>query len=100
MALTATLVLNLYVGIYDSVLIVPALWITAEEVYRRTAALTSAFQWLLVLVFISPWISQFLARSIGLQIDTLALLAAGGYQLSLWGYEKRSWAPLVLSNAG
>lgn len=93
MALTATLVLNLYVGIYDTVLIVPALWLAAEEIYRRTAALTSTFQWLLAAVFIAPWISQFLARSIGLQIDTLALLAVGGYQLSLWGYGKRSGAP-------
>ncbi len=97
MAVTATLVLNLYVGIYDSVLIVPALWLTAEEVYRRTGELASTFQWLLLVVFISPWISQFLAGSIGLQIDTLALLAVGGYQLSLWGYPSRTCAPVLLS---
>jgi hypothetical protein len=96
MALTATLVLNLYVGIYDSVLIVPALWLAAEEVYRRMGAMTSTFQWLLLAVFISPWISQFLAGSIGLQIDTLALLAVGGYQLSLWGYPSRTRAPVLL----
>ncbi len=99
MALTATLVLNLYVGVYDTVLIVPALWLTAEEIYRRTATLPSNFQWLLIAVFVSPWISQYLARSIGLQIDTLALLAVGGYQLSVWGSINRSCAPVALSSA-
>jgi hypothetical protein len=85
--LTWTLVLNLYIGVYDVILIVAGLLITADVLYqcaRGTAtALTPAFKSLLALLYVVPWFSQHLARVTGFQPFTLILIAMGTYQLAL-----------------
>ena len=83
--LTWTLVANLYVGVYDSILVVPAALLTADALYRPGDGVPrfrgGALPALLLLVYATPWFSQHLARVAGLQVYTLALLAFAAYQL-------------------
>jgi hypothetical protein len=83
--LTGTLIINLYVGIYDTVLIVPAVLLTADAViYPATGELgklTSGFRALVLALYAVPWFTQPLARQSGLQTFTLVLLLALMYQL-------------------
>ena len=85
--ITWTLVLNLYVGIYDTVLVLPGLLLTVDVL--RSAAkpgqppFPPAFKRLLILLYITPWFSQLLARHLGLQLDTLVLAATATYQYLL-----------------
>jgi hypothetical protein len=83
--LTWTLVLNGYIGIYDVILAVPGLMITADVLYRRAGGLTFGFQSLLALLYVVSWVSQHLARATGFQPLTLILMALGAYQLALAG---------------
>ena len=81
--LTWTLVLNGYIGLYDVILAVPGLLITADVLYRRAGGLTLGFKLLLALLYVVSWVSQHLARSTGFQPLTLLLMALGVYQLVL-----------------
>jgi Glycosyltransferase family 87 len=87
--LTWTSVLNAYIGVYDAILIVPGLVISADAHWRRAGTTATApapaFKYLLALVFVVPWISQHLARSLGFQPFTLVLMGLGSYQLALAG---------------
>ena len=92
--ITWTMVLNLHLGIYDTVLVLPGLLLTADVL--RSAAhpgqppFPPAFKRLLILLYITPWFSQLLAMRLGLQLDTLVLAATATYQflaaqrLSTW----------------
>lgn len=86
-AITWTIVLNLYVGVYDSILIMPAIVLTAESLLRRSGDaaqnLPLRFRCLLLAVWTLPWVSGILARDMGFQPFTLALLALAIYQLQL-----------------
>jgi hypothetical protein len=79
--LTWTLVLNLYVGVYDSILVVLPALLWAVWLFQRGGVLTPTFRFLLLLLYLIPWITQPIARGLGLQLDTLILLAFGIYQL-------------------
>ena len=85
LALSWTLVLNLYVGIYDSTLVVLSVLLTTDVMYRRVdndqLRLPTTFKAILLLVYVVPWITQPVARLTGLQIFTLALAILGGYQI-------------------
>jgi hypothetical protein len=85
--LTLTTVLNLHFAIYDSVIVVPAILLSANVLYRRSsrtgAALTPVFQSLIVLLYLTPWLTQQMAQFTGLQIFTLVLAATGAYQIFL-----------------
>jgi len=74
--LMGMLVCNLYVGIYDSVLAAAAMWVMADGAYRRHGRLSWDVRWLIVAVFVAPWITELTARWMGLQIYTLVLAAA------------------------
>jgi hypothetical protein len=74
--LMGMLVCNLYVGIYDSVLGAAALWVMADASYRREGRLSADVRWLIVAVFVAPWVTQLTARYMGVQIYTLVLAAA------------------------
>ena len=80
-----TLVINLYVGVYDAILAVAAALLAAAVISSRDKegrlALTGGFQALLALLYIVPWGSQHLARWLGFQPYTLVLLAFGIYLL-------------------
>jgi hypothetical protein len=83
--LTATLAVNVYVGVYDTVLVVLAGLLTYDLLRRRVAPAPDwvTFRVLAVALFVLPLASQALARSIGFQPYTLGLLALLGFQLHL-----------------
>jgi glycosyl transferase family 87 len=72
-ALVATLVFNLYVAIYDSVLIVPALWLMADKCWGEYGELTPGLKRLIAAVFLGPWVSPLVAMMLGFQIETVVL---------------------------
>ncbi|CAN5543323.1 hypothetical protein BH09PLA1_BH09PLA1_06810 [soil metagenome] len=86
-AITWTLVLNVYVGVYDAVLVIPSILLTCAGLIRRNTDtgrhLPLRFRCLLVLIWALPWVSGLIAREFGLQPFTLALLTLGIYQLHL-----------------
>ena len=82
--ITWTPVLNLYMGIYDStILVIAGLLLTAEFYSRgyRSDSLPYAYKCLLILLYLSPWFTQNIALMVGVQIYTLAVAAFGVYQL-------------------
>jgi hypothetical protein len=85
--LTWTLVANLYVGGYDSVLVVQAALLTADVLYQPRKGgqpfRSPALPVFLLLLYVAPWVSQHLARLAGLQVYTLILLSFAAYQLTL-----------------
>lgn len=110
-ALTWTPVLNLYVGVYDSVLVVQSALLTAgflcsqhgwhafatpspvggaplgwrgrDSMPPPRNLCASGLAYVLLLVAMSAWFSQGLARATGVQVYTLALAVLGLYQLWL-----------------
>lgn len=76
------LVLNLYVGIYDTIVLVLCLALTAQALrfdQRRTAPFV--FKVLLLALYLVPWSSQHLARRTGFQLYTLVLMGLVLYLL-------------------
>jgi hypothetical protein len=94
-ALTWTIVLNIYVGVYDSILVIPAIALTANALLRRATDtprnLPLRLRCLLLAVWIAPWFSGLVARDLGLQPYTIALLVLAIYQLRLM--KRRVQAP-------
>ncbi len=84
LTITWTPVLTIYMGIYDStILVLTGLLLTAEFYDRgyRSGSLPFAFKCFLLLVYLAPLFTQNFALIIGLQIYTLAVAAFGIYQL-------------------
>lgn len=85
--ISATLILNLHVGIYDSILVVASILLTAGVLYRCAAdpstVMAGSFRWLLVFVYLTPMFSQTIAQLIGFQPFTLILAATTAYPLFL-----------------
>jgi len=79
LAITWTLVLNFYVVIYDSTLIILAVVLSAGSLARPD--LPRGFRWLLLALFVIPWCARQLAEGYGFQPLTIALVAFGSYQL-------------------
>lgn len=77
--------LNLYVGIYDSILIVQSICITAAVLKSQspqgTPLTSSGFAYLLMLIYVAPWFSQNLAALTGIPVYSLLLVALGSFQL-------------------
>lgn len=79
-----TPVLNIYMGIYDSTILVLAGLLLTAEFYRlgvRPSSLPFAYKGLLLLLYLSPLFTQGIAMATGLQIYTLAVAAFGVWQL-------------------
>ncbi len=85
--LTLTTVLNLHFGIYDSIIVVLAILLTANALYQLSnhagPALTPLFRSLIILLYVTPWFTQQMSKIIGLQIFTAVLAVNGVYQLYL-----------------
>jgi len=84
LTVTWTPVLNIYMGIYDSTILVLAGLLLTAELYNRgyrSDSLPFAYRCLLLLLYLSPWFTQNIALLAGLQIYTLAVAAFGIYQL-------------------
>lgn len=88
-AIAWTLVLNVYLGIYDSILIVVSVLITTDILCRKAMddqpGITSAYKYLLLLLYIIPWITQPVAILTGIQLYTLVIAAFGFYLIRLLG---------------
>lgn len=81
-AFALTPVLNLYVGVYDAVLAAAGAILTADVVRRRPGgAMVTWLPGLLLVLYVTPWLSQPVARATGVQILTPVLMAAGIYPL-------------------
>lgn len=80
-----TLVLNVYLAIYDTILIVISVLIAIDFLDRKGLQNASGFRYLLVLLYLIPWVSQPVARWTGIQLYTLALVVFGFYLISLFG---------------
>lgn len=88
LTLTWTPVLNIYMGIYDSTILVLAGVLLTAEFYRsgsRSESLPFAYRCFLLLLYLSPMFTQNIALMTGVQIYTLAVAAFGIYQLRYAG---------------
>jgi hypothetical protein len=85
--ITFTLVLNIYMGIYDSIFIVLACLLTLNSFYASLPlsiqSMPTPLKTIFILLYLTPWITQYLAQQIGVQIFTLVLFALGVYQFHL-----------------
>jgi hypothetical protein len=84
LTVTWTPVLTLYMGIYDStILVLAALLLTAEFYSAGYSAdsLPFAYRCFLLALYLTPWFTQSIALLTGVQIYTLAVAAFGIYQL-------------------
>jgi hypothetical protein len=84
--------LNLYFGIYDSILILQSLIITAVWVRQRSESLhpliQSGLAELTLAVAIVPWFSQNLAAQSGVPLYSLLIMLLGSRQL-YWIFRER-----------
>lgn len=80
-----TLVLNVYVGIYEATLIVLSVLLTVHVLYRKSKELqfelSPVHKLIMFLLYLTPWVTQPIARLTGVQLYTLVLAMFGGYQL-------------------
>lgn len=78
-------VVNVYVGVYDSILVVQSTLLAADLLWREhrseTPLITSGLAYVALAVAASAWVSQHLARVSGVQIYTLALAGLGVFLL-------------------
>jgi Glycosyltransferase family 87 len=97
LTITWTLVLNVYVGIYDSTLVVLSLLLTTDVLYRRLAnkqsSLPASYKLILLLLYVVPWITQPIARLTNLQIYTVVLALLGGWQLNKFWSNRQAKTP-------
>jgi len=81
-----TTVLNFYVGIYDSVILVLSAILSADVLFggRESPAdgLAVEYKYLLLLLYVTPWFTEFVAAAIHIQIMTLVVTAYGLYLLN------------------
>lgn len=83
LAIAWTPVLNLYLGVYDvTVIVVSAVLLAAWQL--RQGGLRVEAKVLFLLLYVTPWFAQPVARAIGLQLFTVVLAAFGLYVLQ-WG---------------
>jgi hypothetical protein len=99
--ITWTLVANLSIGIYDTALAVIGALLTAHVFFSRSGQepnpLPVTYQIILFLVYLTPWITQPIARLMGFQLFTPVLALLGVYQFYLlW---KMNTPPAAASDA-
>jgi hypothetical protein len=82
LTISCTPVLNIYMGIYDSTILVLAVLLLTAEFFRLgVPPLPFGYKSLLLLLYLSPLFTQGIAMATGLQIYTLAVAAFGLWQL-------------------
>jgi hypothetical protein len=84
LTLTWTPVLNVYMGIYDSTILVLAAILLTAEFYRagyRADSLPFTYKCFLLALYLSPWFTQNIALMTRVQIYTLVVAGFGFYQL-------------------
>jgi len=86
-AITLTAVINLHFGIWDTIILVPSTLLTLNILYRNSKIhhineINPLFEALLVSIYILPWVTQYIARSFGLQVFTIAIVILASYQIT------------------
>jgi len=81
--LLATPVINLYVGMYDSVLAALGAILLIDGCRRGEAARERWIVWTVGALYVTPWVTQPAAQAIHVQAFTLILLGAGLWTASL-----------------
>ncbi|MFT3882064.1 MAG: glycosyltransferase family 87 protein [Gemmatales bacterium] len=73
--------INVYVGVYDSILVVQVAIIVTEVMMRRTNGQLLATRWpyFMLMLAMVPWFSQPVAKSVGVQLYSLVLLISAVY---------------------
>ena len=83
-ALSFTIIINCYMPIYDTIIIVIGMFLTKNYLDKNNIVFADSinvkFNTLLAFIFITPWFTQHISRYIGLQIFTLLILVVGIYQ--------------------
>ena len=77
--LTWTLLLNIYVPVYDSILVVLSCVVSARAMSRFAGR---RFWISCVLIFLSAWVAVQIAERTGIQVLTIALAALGALQIA------------------
>ena len=89
LTITWNLVLNIYVGIYDTIMVILSVLITINIFYEQKTCnplpqtLPSSYKIIIFLLYITPWFTQFIAQTIHLQLYTIILTIFGLYQYTL-----------------
>ena len=87
-AITGTLILGPYVPLYDTILIIPSLVASSEYLrFKNKGALPA----LLLLVFVSAWLTRALALVLHFQLLTLAIAAVCWVQLRTLTFDRRQY---------
>lgn len=85
--LSWTPILNVYFGIYDSILVLQSVYVCAVLICtgssNATPLTSSGFAYLLLALYAFPWFSQHLAAITGLPLYTLLLAILGAGQLGI-----------------
>jgi hypothetical protein len=87
--LTWTLVINVYVGVYDSILILISVWLTTDLFFVSLQDCSDrwsrTYRFLIVGLYLTPWLAQHLFQWTAIQLYTAILIAFGIYQFTcLW----------------
>jgi len=90
--LTWTLMINIYVPVYDTILLVPIAALLARSLAGWSKQQQRALQIWLIALWLIPWLTQSWADYLRLQILTLALAGFGSWALTL--VRARSASPL------
>jgi hypothetical protein len=78
-----TLLLNVYVPIYDTIILIPAVALAAHFLIRRDPERQPELQAWLVALWLLPWLTQAFADALRLQIFTMLLAGFGYWALTL-----------------
>jgi hypothetical protein len=77
-----TLVIGLYVPIYDTILVVLSILLIADTLREKSRL--EAFGMLMAMVYAAAWVTQPVARATGFQVFTPLLAGVGMYALKAW----------------
>jgi hypothetical protein len=104
MTIAWTLVINAYVPIYDSILIVLSAVLMAGMLYgAKQGALSKSnlqrFHISLMMLYLIAFVTQYLARLIRVQLITLNVTALGVMAFRLWWITRRKTVDAVVPNA-
>ncbi len=81
--ITWTMMINIYVPVYDTILLVPAAALVARSLAEADKREQAGLQVWLILLWLVPWLTQSWADYLRLQILTVALAGLGYWALQL-----------------
>lgn len=77
-------VLNVYVAIYDTPLLVLGLLLAADALYARAPSLPKPYQYTLLALYLAPWVTQIFAQKMQFQLLTPLIIGAGFYLIQAY----------------